>query len=130
MDTTAAARKLKRGTKRACTSCEESFYDLGRDPVVCPMCLASRPLADIVKAETRHTDSYARPNPWGGRRASAPLPIVAPAPVATAAKSGDGEGDDEFTETEDDKLLETEDGDEIDDVDDLVEPDDSDDTDN
>ena len=30
--------KEKRGTKRLCESCENKFYDLGRDPVICPIC--------------------------------------------------------------------------------------------
>ncbi len=27
-----------RGTKRTCTSCGARFYDLDRDPIVCPAC--------------------------------------------------------------------------------------------
>jgi len=30
--------KAERGTKRACHSCGSKFYDLNRDPVVCPVC--------------------------------------------------------------------------------------------
>lgn len=30
--------KEKRGTKRLCGSCGNKFYDLGRDPIVCPVC--------------------------------------------------------------------------------------------
>ena len=30
--------KEKRGTKRLCESCGGKFYDLGRDPIVCPTC--------------------------------------------------------------------------------------------
>ncbi|GBE44733.1 protein of unknown function [bacterium BMS3Bbin10] len=30
--------KDKRGTKRLCESCGKKFYDLGRDPTVCPIC--------------------------------------------------------------------------------------------
>ena len=30
--------KQARGTKRSCQSCNNRFYDLGRDPVVCPIC--------------------------------------------------------------------------------------------
>ncbi|MGB0671459.1 MAG: TIGR02300 family protein, partial [Rhodospirillales bacterium] len=26
------------GTKRACQSCGARFYDLGRNPIVCPKC--------------------------------------------------------------------------------------------
>ena len=28
----------KRGTKRLCENCGNMFYDLGSDPVVCPIC--------------------------------------------------------------------------------------------
>ena len=30
--------RASRGTKRTCTSCGERFYDLDRDPIVCPAC--------------------------------------------------------------------------------------------
>jgi uncharacterized protein (TIGR02300 family) len=30
--------KAERGTKRVCQSCGNKFYDLNRDPVVCPIC--------------------------------------------------------------------------------------------
>ncbi|HZV19911.1 MAG TPA: TIGR02300 family protein, partial [Hyphomicrobiales bacterium] len=30
--------KAERGTKRVCQSCGSKFYDLNRDPIVCPMC--------------------------------------------------------------------------------------------
>lgn len=30
--------RAARGTKRTCTSCGERFYDLDRDPIVCPAC--------------------------------------------------------------------------------------------
>jgi len=30
--------KDKRGIKRLCESCEKKFYDLGRDPIICPYC--------------------------------------------------------------------------------------------
>lgn len=34
------ATKAARGTKRTCQNpeCEERFYDLNRDPIVCPIC--------------------------------------------------------------------------------------------
>jgi uncharacterized protein (TIGR02300 family) len=38
MSTVAERRKALRGTKRACQACEVRFYDLGRDPIVCPTC--------------------------------------------------------------------------------------------
>ncbi len=30
--------KLERGTKRRCQECEVKFYDLNRDPIICPAC--------------------------------------------------------------------------------------------
>jgi uncharacterized protein (TIGR02300 family) len=33
-------KATERGTKRTCQSCEARFYDLNRDPIVCPMCQA------------------------------------------------------------------------------------------
>jgi uncharacterized protein (TIGR02300 family) len=30
--------KAARGTKRVCQSCGNKFYDLNRDPIVCPIC--------------------------------------------------------------------------------------------
>jgi uncharacterized protein (TIGR02300 family) len=38
MTTISDRSKALRGTKRACQSCEVRFYDLGRDPIVCPAC--------------------------------------------------------------------------------------------
>ncbi len=32
------AEKAKRGTKRVCSGCGAKFYDLNRDPAICPMC--------------------------------------------------------------------------------------------
>jgi uncharacterized protein (TIGR02300 family) len=33
-----AAKKSKLGTKRVCQNCETKYYDLDRDPIVCPSC--------------------------------------------------------------------------------------------
>ena len=30
--------KAARGAKRTCSGCEKKFYDLNRDPIVCPLC--------------------------------------------------------------------------------------------
>lgn len=32
------ATKADRGTKRVCQNCRSKFYDLGRSPIVCPIC--------------------------------------------------------------------------------------------
>ncbi|MEJ2124639.1 MAG: TIGR02300 family protein [Alphaproteobacteria bacterium] len=38
-----------RGTKRVCLSCGGKFYDLNRDPIVCPMCEAIFQMEDRGK---------------------------------------------------------------------------------
>jgi uncharacterized protein (TIGR02300 family) len=53
------ATKQERGTKRTCQNCDERFYDLGRDPILCPFCgtkyvIASSPAAlAALQAEQR-----------------------------------------------------------------------------
>ena len=63
--------KEKRGTKRLCEGCEKKFYDLGRDPIVCPMC------------ETTFIVEKPKPKPKP-RAAPAPAPAPAPAEAAPA----------------------------------------------
>jgi uncharacterized protein (TIGR02300 family) len=36
--TTIESNKAMRGTKRVCPTCEVRFYDLMRDPILCPSC--------------------------------------------------------------------------------------------
>ncbi len=38
IDSAFQSNKATRGTKRVCQSCEVRFYDLARDPIVCPAC--------------------------------------------------------------------------------------------
>jgi uncharacterized protein (TIGR02300 family) len=53
------ATKQARGTKRTCQSCDERFYDLDRNPIICPFCgtkyvIASSPAAlAALQAEQR-----------------------------------------------------------------------------
>ena len=67
--------KDPRGTKRHCHSCQETFYDLDRDPIVCPLCqtafdpevlLKSRKVKPVVEAVEEKT-----PPPAGGEGAAA-----------------------------------------------------------
>jgi uncharacterized protein (TIGR02300 family) len=61
--------KAARGTKRACLSCGNKFYDLNRDPITCPICNAlfhqteARPKAALVgnAADDDDDDVIARP---------------------------------------------------------------------
>ncbi len=39
--------KAARGTKRACQNCGGKFYDLNRDPIVCPLCSTVFQLVEV-----------------------------------------------------------------------------------
>ena len=62
--------KPELGTKRLCAGCNAKFYDLNKNPIVCPMCQAVFELP--------------KPTPVRGRRAVEP--IVAAVPVVAAPK--------------------------------------------
>jgi uncharacterized protein (TIGR02300 family) len=62
------------GTKRLCGSCGAKFYDLGKEPIVCPKC-------ETVFQPVVHTRSR------GGAAAAAPVaPLVPEAEVPEAAE--------------------------------------------
>ncbi len=66
--------KPELGTKRLCAGCNAKFYDLHKDPIVCPMC------------ET----VFVPPKPAparSGRRAVEPMPT--PVPVVPKVEGGD-----------------------------------------
>jgi uncharacterized protein (TIGR02300 family) len=56
--------KPARGTKRVCQSCGARFYDLGRSPIVCPVCQA---VYQVTPPTTRRAERPApvevRPKP-------------------------------------------------------------------
>ena len=65
--------KPELGTKRLCTNCGAKFYDLSKDPIVCPKC---HTVMEVAAVNTR-----ARPEPVAAARAPAPAPeeeVVAP----------------------------------------------------
>ena len=125
------------GTKRLCASCGAKFYDLSKDPIICPKC---ETVFHPVVLNTR-----SRPSSEAARAPVAPLaPEVAETPEAAevelvsleeadaesgggkkAAATGDADaGDEDDVEVaddgaEDDTFLET-DEDEGDDVSDIV----------
>jgi uncharacterized protein (TIGR02300 family) len=52
------SNKAQRGTKHTCQSCENRFYDLNRDPIICPICqtpfvveVKTRSSADLEEAK-------------------------------------------------------------------------------
>jgi uncharacterized protein (TIGR02300 family) len=91
--------KAERGTKRTCqnTECGSRFYDLNRDPIVCPICESVYKL-DVVPAEP----VAATPSP--AKRASpAPAePLIEGDDDALPAIEGD---DDEAVAAEEDETF-------------------------
>ena len=43
------------GTKRACPKCTVRFYDLNKDPIICPSCGASFDLTSILETYKKPT---------------------------------------------------------------------------
>ena len=128
------ATKEARGTKRTCQNpeCGSRFYDLNRDPILCPICEADYQLAPAIVE-----DDPEEP-------AEAAEAVAAPAAAAVAANgldAGDGdevtdddalvsledadaeiEGDTASDDDEDNTFLESDDDDQGDDVSDIIGP--------
>ena len=88
------------GTKRICSGCEAKFYDLGKDPVVCPTC------------ETIYV--IPKPEPPRGGRSSAPRraydPKAATSVPVSMLKEADAPGSaDAADEKEDAEVMTIED---------------------
>ena len=63
--------KPELGTKRLCGNCGAKFYDLSKDPIVCPKCHTVMALAAVATTRSR------------------PEPVAAPRPVAAATREDD-----------------------------------------
>jgi uncharacterized protein (TIGR02300 family) len=59
------------GTKCACASCAERFYDLNRSPAVCPKCGATQPPV-VLRAQRPSRTSFA-----SARMSRQPMPAIA-----------------------------------------------------
>ena len=60
--------KAELGTKRQCANCSAKFYDLDKDPIVCPKCHTVLQLAAVA----------ARPRPEAARAQAAEEEVVVP----------------------------------------------------
>lgn len=76
------------GTKCACASCAERFYDLNRTPAVCPKCGATQPPI-VPRAARPVRASYA-----SMQMTRRPAPVVAEEEVEPVAAVEDDEDDD------------------------------------
>lgn len=106
------ASKAQRGTKRTCQSnaCGARFYDLGRTPIVCPVCGTSYVLA-VAPAAAEGAEEVRR----APKKVVPPVPQEEPAAEPEAAEgdealaavaeesteAGVAEGDETFLEEED-----------------------------
>ena len=122
--------KAARGTKRVCQACDVRFYDLGRDPVVCPACAAEYKLVSAPAAPEARVASYTNKTGWRSKTVKQPsreLPVYAPEEeeVPDAAPDDDVSAEDTAPEPDDALVLEpdAEDGDYTDVIDvPVVEP--------
>jgi uncharacterized protein (TIGR02300 family) len=100
MSTMSARRKAMRGTKRTCQACEVRFYDLARDPIVCPMCGAhyALPAEPIVQARERSVP-FSSKTGWRSRPFKRTQPVLPAADVAPIDPSDSLAVGDEAEET-------------------------------
>jgi uncharacterized protein (TIGR02300 family) len=73
--------KAELGTKRECPECAVKYYDLGRNPCVCPKCGASlepdvAPPAPVHKVETPKTDKKADVAPASEKVETVSLEVI------------------------------------------------------
>jgi uncharacterized protein (TIGR02300 family) len=122
MTTTSSAEtnRALRGTKRVCQTCEVRFYDLSRDPIVCPACGAQYVVAAIAAVEPdARRGAFASKRGWRDRveiKQPQPLPKepeteVAPHRAEGATEEVEEESDavaDREGPEEDDAVLEPE----------------------
>lgn len=102
------ATKQSRGTKRTCQNCDERFYDLGNDPIICPFCnskyvIASSPAAlAALQAEQRDLAARKAKKAAVADDADGELPVVEgeEALVDVEADDSGAEDDETFLEEE------------------------------
>jgi uncharacterized protein (TIGR02300 family) len=101
--------KAERGTKRTCQNpdCGSRFYDLNRDPIVCPICETVFQLAAPAEAVAAPTGQEAGAR--SARRGSF-APAEKPAPDVTGSDDDEDalpalEGEDEAEVAEDDETF-------------------------
>jgi uncharacterized protein (TIGR02300 family) len=105
------ATKQARGTKRTCQNCDERFYDLGHDPIICPFCgakyvIASSPAAlAALQAEQRELSARKAKKP-AADEAEGELPAVEGEEALADVETDDtstGEDDETFLQDEEEE---------------------------
>jgi uncharacterized protein (TIGR02300 family) len=119
--TVTQSNKAARGTKRVCQACEVRFYDLLRDPIVCPACGAqytpvAQPVFELGARKTPAAKTGWRQN----TKRPSPIEPAPDAELAAPAEAPDTEDLEVATEDaataspEDDTVLVEQDGDDAD----------------
>lgn len=96
------ATKQERGTKRTCQNCDERFYDLAHDPIICPFCgtkyvIASSPAAlAALQAEQRDLAAKKAKKPVS-EDSDGDLPAVEGEEALVDVETDDTGGDDDET---------------------------------
>lgn len=115
--------KPELGMKRQCLSCAAKFYDLGRDPIICPKCGAQFQLAQLQRRPEPVAKVADEEEEDVVDTAGAELVSLEEADAETVEKEIPGDDIDLGEEIEpdaDDTFLETEDEEEDGDVADLI----------
>jgi uncharacterized protein (TIGR02300 family) len=105
--------KAERGIKRTCQNpeCGSRFYDLNRDPIVCPICQTAFQLATPAEAQGAVATGQEAGARSAARRAGFPVGTAdKPAPAAPAAEEDEEalpaiEGEEEAEVAEDDETF-------------------------
>jgi uncharacterized protein (TIGR02300 family) len=97
---TMLASKAERGTKRTCqnTECGKRFYDLNRDPIVCPICTTTYSLAAVAPPPAPLARAYQRPMKKVVTEAAPDIGADDELPAIDAEESPDAEDDDTLIE--------------------------------
>jgi uncharacterized protein (TIGR02300 family) len=91
--------KPELGTKRLCGSCGAKFYDLSKDPIVCPKCgTVFQVVVPVSRARPDAAARTAAAAAAAGAAAAAAAAAKRPAPVAEVAEPEEGA---EFVSLED-----------------------------
>jgi uncharacterized protein (TIGR02300 family) len=113
MSTASELSKATRGTKRSCLSCEVRFYDLARDPIVCPACSAVftpvvQPVYDVTVRSTSGGKTGWRSKTFKRPDAAVPVADAEEAAVPEAVVAEDAVEEAPSAGADDDIVLEQE----------------------
>jgi uncharacterized protein (TIGR02300 family) len=92
------SNKTARGIKRVCDACQVRFYDLLRDPIVCPSCGAQQ--TPMVQLEVGRRAPAAGKTGWR-QHIKKPSPVLPDADAEIAVRREDAAGEELETATED-----------------------------